>query len=247
MIAGVQGKFMGTLWQVTKDWRKQIRRFYKKPCGRPSQDNLDSRTEGKDITGSFYLVWPHVTSLLASPTLPPCISEVSVSVRVQELELVSRRAYSHLTGSLSGLVRSDALTLMHSWHFLLLIGSDQERTFGSTISGLIHKHIGPERLLLWDSKQRGGRPDLMKIIKESYYSFGAEGERDLYLGLILLTQSAVIFITSNYVGNFEMLHGCKEAGIPAFGTLWDFVREFLSVIPEWTDVDISDRTRLSTH
>ncbi len=72
----------------------------------------------------------------------------------------------------------------------------------------------------------------MKIIKESYYSFGAEGERDLYLGLILLTQSAVIFITSNYVGNFEMLHGCKEAGIPAFGTLWDFVREFLSVIPE---------------
>jgi hypothetical protein len=59
------------------------------------------------------------------------------------------------------------------------IGSDQERTFGPTISGLIHKHVPPERLLLWDSKQRGGRPDLMKLIKESYYSFGAEGERIL--------------------------------------------------------------------
>ncbi|PFH52373.1 hypothetical protein AMATHDRAFT_139898 [Amanita thiersii Skay4041] len=92
--------------------------------------------------------------------------------------------------------------------FLIWIGSDQERTFGPTISGLIHKHVEPERLLLWDSKQRGGRPDLMKIIKEAYYSFGAE----------------VVFITSNYVGNSEMLQGCKEAGIPAFGTLWDFVR-----------------------
>ncbi|KAK2460547.1 hypothetical protein APHAL10511_007017 [Amanita phalloides] len=90
--------------------------------------------------------------------------------------------------------------------FLIWIGSDQEKTFGPTISGLIHKNIEPERLLLWDSKARGARPDLMKIIKESFYSFGAE----------------VVFITSNYVGNFEMLHGCKEAGIPAFGTLWDF-------------------------
>ncbi|KAF8633735.1 hypothetical protein AX17_004391 [Amanita inopinata Kibby_2008] len=90
--------------------------------------------------------------------------------------------------------------------FLIWIGSDQERTFGPTISGLIHKHITPDRLLLWDSKQRGGRPDLMKIIKEAYYSWGAE----------------IVFITSNYIGNSEMLQGCKEADIPAFGTLWDF-------------------------
>lgn len=33
----------------------------------------------------------------------------------------------------------------------------------------------------------------------------------------------VVFITSNFVGNFEIQHGCKELGIPAFGTLWDFV------------------------
>jgi hypothetical protein len=38
-----------------------------------------------------------------------------------------------------------------------------------------------------------------------------------------LSSSAVVFITSNYIGNSEIMQGCKEAGIPAFGTLWDFV------------------------
>ena len=47
-------------------------------------------------------------------------------------------------------------------------GSDQEKTFGPTISGLIHRHVEPERLLLWDSKARGGRPDTMKILKELF-------------------------------------------------------------------------------
>ncbi|KAH9946290.1 uncharacterized protein BXZ73DRAFT_95794 [Epithele typhae] len=92
--------------------------------------------------------------------------------------------------------------------FLIWIGSDQEKTFGPTISGLIHRHIEPERLLLWDSKLRGGRPDTMKILKQVYQDWNAE----------------VIFITSNFIGNTEMMEGCKEAGIPCFGTLWDFSR-----------------------
>lgn len=90
--------------------------------------------------------------------------------------------------------------------YLIWIGSDQEKTFGPTIAGLIYKHIEPERLLLWDSKKRGGRPDTMKIIKEAYHYWNAE----------------VVFITSNYIGNTEMMQGCKEAEIPCFGTLWDF-------------------------
>ncbi|KAG6902372.1 hypothetical protein C0995_000934 [Termitomyces sp. Mi166 len=90
--------------------------------------------------------------------------------------------------------------------YLIWIGSDQEKTFGPTIAGLIHNNLGPERVTLWDSKQRGGRPDVMKLIKETYVSWGAE----------------IVFITSNYQGNQEMMEGCKEAGIPAFGTLWDF-------------------------
>ncbi|KAF8892609.1 hypothetical protein BD779DRAFT_1436875 [Infundibulicybe gibba] len=100
--------------------------------------------------------------------------------------------------------------LQSPYWYLIWIGSDQEKTFGPTISGLIHKHLGPERLVLWDSKLRGGRPDTMKLLKEAYTTWNAE----------------VVFITSNYIGNTEIMRGCKEAGIPAFGTLWDFVRGF---------------------
>ncbi|THH33074.1 hypothetical protein EUX98_g1158 [Antrodiella citrinella] len=99
-----------------------------------------------------------------------------------------------------------ALTQDLYCRYLIWIGSDQEKTFGPTISGLIHRHIGPERMCLWDSKARGGRPDVMKLVKETYYSWGAE----------------VVFITSNYQGNKEIMEGCKASGIPAFGTLWDF-------------------------
>lgn len=67
----------------------------------------------------------------------------------------------------------------------------------------------------------------MKLVKDAYHSWGAE----------------VVFITSNFQGNKEIMEGCKESGIPAFvsgpshttptsrpkylliyfqGTLWDF-------------------------
>ncbi|OBT66836.1 hypothetical protein VE03_04059 [Pseudogymnoascus sp. 23342-1-I1] len=90
--------------------------------------------------------------------------------------------------------------------FLIWIGSDQEKTFGPTITGLIRKHIEPERMILWDSKKQGGRPDAMELLKATWTSFGAE----------------VIFITSNMQGNDEMMRGCRAAGLHAFGTLWDF-------------------------
>lgn len=84
--------------------------------------------------------------------------------------------------------------------YLIWIGSDQEKTFGPTISGLIHNNLGPDRVTLWDSKKMGGRPDTMKLVKDVYKSWGAE----------------VVFITSNFGGNREIMEGCKEAGIPAF-------------------------------
>jgi len=83
--------------------------------------------------------------------------------------------------------------LIFSARFLIWIGSDQERTFGPTITGLIHKHIEPERMILWDSKKRGGRPDTVQLLKDTWASFGAE----------------VIFITSNMQGNDEMMQGCR--------------------------------------
>ncbi len=61
-------------------------------------------------------------------------------------------------------------------------------------------------MILWDSKERGGRPDTMALLKNVYKNFGAE----------------IIFITSNLQGNREMMEGCRVAGLNALGTLWDF-------------------------
>lgn len=48
-------------------------------------------------------------------------------------------------------------------------------------------------MILWDSKKRGGRPNTMELLKDTWESFGAE----------------VIFITSNMQGNDEMMQGCR--------------------------------------
>ncbi|KAF9025676.1 hypothetical protein BDZ89DRAFT_71539 [Hymenopellis radicata] len=84
--------------------------------------------------------------------------------------------------------------------YLLWMGSDQEKTFGPTISGLIKKNLYPDRVTLWDSKARGTRPDSVKIIKDIYQAWGAE----------------VVIITSNAQGNKEMTEGLTAAGIPNF-------------------------------
>lgn len=39
--------------------------------------------------------------------------------------------------------------------YLIWIGSEQAKTFGPTISGLIRRHIGRERITIWDSKYQG--------------------------------------------------------------------------------------------
>lgn len=88
--------------------------------------------------------------------------------------------------------------------FLIWIGSDVEATFGPTISGLIERGVG-HRAILWDTK-KFGRPNTMELLAETYTLWNAE----------------VVFITSNWEGNQEMMQGCKMRGIPAFGTLWDF-------------------------
>ncbi|KAG7449649.1 uncharacterized protein BT62DRAFT_886615 [Guyanagaster necrorhizus] len=124
---------------------------------------------------------------------------------VSNTSTLYKRGIRICTGTGLGAALSTCIQVSLLW-YLIWIGSDQEKTFGPTISGLIHKHLGPGRSILWDSKERGGRPDVMKLIKEAYISWDAE----------------VVFITSNRSGNKEMMEGCKAASIPAFGTLWDF-------------------------
>ncbi|KAJ7077609.1 hypothetical protein C8R44DRAFT_896208 [Mycena epipterygia] len=106
-----------------------------------------------------------------------------------------KRGIRVCTGTGLGAALSTCLQ-SQNW-YLIWIGSDQEKTFGPTISALIHENLRPDQYTLWD---------IMKLIKEVYASWDAE----------------VVFITSNLGGNTEMMQGCKKAGIPAFGTLWDF-------------------------
>lgn len=44
---------------------------------------------------------------------------------------------------------------------------------------------------------------MMKLVKDAYKEWNAE----------------VVFITSNFSGNQEIMEGCKEAGIPVFVSL----------------------------
>ena len=39
--------------------------------------------------------------------------------------------------------------------YLIWIGSEQAKTFGPTISGLIRRHMVRERITIWDSKYQG--------------------------------------------------------------------------------------------
>jgi hypothetical protein len=60
------------------------------------------------------------------------------------------------------------------------LGSDQLKTFGPTVSGLIRNGIEPERVILYDTKVEGGRPDSIKLIKDAYQKFNAEGRYSQY-------------------------------------------------------------------
>ncbi|PSS36813.1 hypothetical protein PHLCEN_2v1357 [Hermanssonia centrifuga] len=114
-----------------------------------------------------------------------------------------RRGIAICTGSGIGAVLSTCVQL-DNW-FLIWIGSDMEKTFGPVLFDMIHRTIPKERYILFDTKKEGRRPDTMKMLKDIYVSFKAE----------------VVLITSNPVGNAELMQGCKENGMHSFGPLWD--------------------------
>lgn len=118
------------------------------------------------------------TSSPVSPIRPPCTSAVCASAPAPALVQPYLPASNHRTGAFARCC-CDQRHILTPFAFVvprfliwigqshvniwpenqlttlcLLIGSDQEKTFGPTISGLIHRNIEPERLLLWDSKVR---------------------------------------------------------------------------------------------
>ncbi|KAH7338408.1 hypothetical protein B0J17DRAFT_768525 [Rhizoctonia solani] len=113
-----------------------------------------------------------------------------------------RRGIRICTGTGIGAALSTCLQ-SDQW-FLIWIGSDVLKTFGPTIAELIERGVG-DRAILWDTKKLG-RPKTMELLAEQFYKWNAE----------------VVMITSNWDGNQEMMQGCMQRGIPAFGTLWDF-------------------------
>lgn len=133
-----------------------------------------------------------------------------------------RRGIAICTGSGIGAVLSTCAQL-DNW-FLIWIGSDMEKTFGPVLFDMVHRTIPKERYILYDTKKEGRRPDTMKMLKDIYVTFKAEGELPLPSHTVapsLTYLSAVVIITSNPQGNEELMQGCKENGMHSFGPLWD--------------------------
>ena len=51
-----------------------------------------------------------------------------------------------------------------------------EKTFGPVLFDMIHRTMPKERYILFDTKKEGCRPDTMKMLKDVYVAFKAEGE-----------------------------------------------------------------------
>ena len=84
-----------------------------------------------------------------------------------------RRGIAICTGSGIGAVLSTCLQL-DNW-FLIWIGSDMEKTFGPVLFDMIKRKIPKERYILFDTRKRGRRPDTMKMLRDVYDAFDAEG------------------------------------------------------------------------
>jgi len=120
---------------------------------------------------------------------------------ISNTSTIYKRGIRVCTGT--GLGTALSTCIQNDGWFLVWVCSDPLKTFGPTISSLIHKNIPPERMCLWDSKERGGRPDIVQLVALIYREWNAE----------------VVFITSNWDGNRELMEGCKKLGIPAFVSL----------------------------
>jgi hypothetical protein len=82
--------------------------------------------------------------------------------------------------------------------------------------------MGPERLCLWDSKQRGGRPDVMKLVKEAHAYWKAEGVLLLNIQYFLFRLTMHDQWFSSHPTTREIRRLCKAA------KKWGFQRSVLS-------------------
>ena len=88
-----------------------------------------------------------------------------------------------------------------SFRYLIWIGADQEKTFGPTIAGLI-RSLGPERVTLWDSKQRGKVKYMFLCVKLTFISMKA--------GVLILWNLSAKYLNRGGLKLFLLLLIIKE-------------------------------------
>ncbi|PLW17755.1 hypothetical protein PCANC_06889 [Puccinia coronata f. sp. avenae] len=116
------------------------------------------------------------------------------------------------TGSGIGAVGSTCI--QHQDWFLIWIGGDLEKTYGTDFMNFIKSRIPPERLLIWDTKGPLGRPDVNVELEKVYKQWNAQvalfigspalnksvlrtsRARGIPVFVILVSQSLVIFFSS---------------------------------------------------
>ncbi|KAH9309500.1 hypothetical protein KI387_037411 [Taxus chinensis] len=87
--------------------------------------------------------------------------------------------------------------------YVIWVAKAMEKNFGDDILRKI-KSYPPEKMIIHDTAV-SGRPNVPDMTVEAVKKWGAE----------------VVIVTSNPSGSRDVVNGCKAAGIPAFGPIWD--------------------------
>ncbi|KNE90949.1 hypothetical protein PSTG_15643 [Puccinia striiformis f. sp. tritici PST-78] len=114
-----------------------------------------------------------------------------------------KRGVAMCTGSGIGAVGSTCI--QHDNWFLIWIGSDLEKTYGKEIMQLICDRIPESRRLIWDTRGPLGRPDVVRLLQDTYKYWDAE---------------VTLFIGSPDMNN-NILQSCRAMNTPVFGSIWD--------------------------
>ncbi|KAI8451272.1 hypothetical protein BY996DRAFT_4586205 [Phakopsora pachyrhizi] len=113
------------------------------------------------------------------------------------------RGVAICTGSGIGAVGSTCI--QHEDWFLVWIGPELEKTYGSQLMDLIRDRISPDRRIIWDTRSSLGRPDVVQLLQQVFKSWNAE---------------VALFIGSPAL-NKQVLQSSKALKLPVFGSIWD--------------------------
>ncbi|OAV90555.1 hypothetical protein PTTG_08305 [Puccinia triticina 1-1 BBBD Race 1] len=114
-----------------------------------------------------------------------------------------KRGLAICTGSGIGAVASTCL--QHDSWFLIWIGPNLETTYGKELMELIYNRIPENRRLIWDTRGPLGRPDVVRLLKDTHQYWNAE---------------VTLFVGSPEMNN-NVLQSSRALNIPAFGSIWD--------------------------